>query len=227
MGHTQLFIEWLASSAPALPGAVMGGAWLRVGWSVVLACAVALAMRRQGIAVRRAGAAAAVLWVLLPGPASPAHWLGLAFQTPSLMAFALCVWWLWRQLGRVSAHTHARISSPASPAPAAGVLTIAAITLGWVLGLDTWGVWATSVYAWGFGPAALALVAVALAVLWLVSSGGHAASLQPQCVLVALVLIAYAGLRLPTGNLWDALLDPWLWVALQVRFIQGLLQRRS
>jgi hypothetical protein len=61
----------------------------------------------------------------------------------------------------------------------------------------------------------------------LVSSGGHAASLQPQCVLVALVLIAYAGLRLPTGNLWDALLDPWLWVALQVRFIQGLLQRRS
>jgi hypothetical protein len=30
------------------------------------------------------------------------------------------------------------------------------------------------------------------------------------------VLAVFVLLRLPTGNLWDALLDPWLWVALHV-----------
>jgi hypothetical protein len=34
--------------------------------------------------------------------------------------------------------------------------------------------------------------------------------------LVAMAVMAFVVLRLPTGNAWDALLDPWLWVALHV-----------
>jgi hypothetical protein len=31
------------------------------------------------------------------------------------------------------------------------------------------------------------------------------------------VLTAYALLRLPTGNVWDAVLDPFVWLALHVQ----------
>ena len=33
-------------------------------------------------------------------------------------------------------------------------------------------------------------------------------------------VLVFVALRLPTGNLWDALLDPWLWGALHVFLIR-------
>jgi hypothetical protein len=48
-------------------------------------------------------------------------------------------------------------------------------------------------------------------------------------VLLVGVLLVHVVLRLPTGNVWDALLDPWLWAALQLAWLpRGLrmIQRR-
>jgi len=41
-----------------------------------------------------------------------------------------------------------------------------------------------------------------------------------QIVLLPLVLLFFVLTRLPTGNLWDALLDPLLWIVLQVYAIR-------
>jgi hypothetical protein len=38
-------------------------------------------------------------------------------------------------------------------------------------------------------------------------------------------LLLFAATRLPTGNLWDAVLDPWLWLALQGVLVRRLLRR--
>ena len=80
--------------------------------------------------------------------------------------------------------------------------------LGWVLLLDTFAWWPLSLYAWGFGPQALGWVALASLLPmvlggWRLSAAGYA---------LPLVLLWFVALRLPTGNVWDAVLDPWLWV---------------
>ena len=44
--------------------------------------------------------------------------------------------------------------------------------------------------------------------------------------LVALHLALFALTRLPSGNLWDALLDPLLWLTLQFGWLFSALRRR-
>ena len=92
------------------------------------------------------------------------------------------------------------------------------IVLGWVLLLDTLAWWPLSVYAWGFSAAAVGAVALVAVLLWGIS--GQAVWALPLGVLVLFVLT-----RLPTGNVWDALLDPWLWVALQAGWLVNLVRR--
>jgi len=50
-------------------------------------------------------------------------------------------------------------------------------------------------------------------------------SARDVSLLLGAVLLLQVLLRLPTGNLWDALLDPWLWVVLQVGWLQHALRR--
>jgi hypothetical protein len=38
-------------------------------------------------------------------------------------------------------------------------------------------------------------------------------------------LALFVLLRLPTGNVWDALLDPWLWLLLQADWLQRRVRR--
>ena len=75
--------------------------------------------------------------------------------------------------------------------------------------LDTFGVLALGLYYGGFNPVAAPLLACAAAIGFAVNVWrGHAAG--PSAAMLIAVLL-FSLLRLPTGNLWDALFDPLLW----------------
>jgi hypothetical protein len=157
----------------------------------------------------------ALLGTLLPNAASPAFWLGLAFQSPSLMSVVLCLNWL---LGRLAPTQDAVAQRAMADSKAQNILLVLGAVLGWVLLLDTLAWFPVSVYAWGFGSAAVALVLATATLLWLLS--GSRASALLLAVLALFVLT-----RAPTGNLWDALLDPLLWFALQLGWLLSLVRR--
>lgn len=137
------------------------------------------------------------------------------------MSVVLCVIWTasslkivpvkWREVQR-------KIMPSVMLAGAGGIL-------GWVLLGDMLALWPVSIYAWGFSTGALALVCALAFVWWCL--GGSRVETQVLTLALFLVLILFVVTRLPSGNLWDALLDPWLWLVLQVNGLQNLLRRRS
>jgi hypothetical protein len=156
-----------------------------------------------------------MLWTLVPGSASSAYWLGLAFQTPSLTSNVICLAWV---LNRVRSEQAPVLSMARSQAQAIKILTMFGVVLGWVLLLDTLAWLPVSVYAWGFSSVAFGAVAVLASLLWLMMR-------SVGSVLLFIVLTLFALSRLPTGNVWDAVLDPWLWVALQVGWLINVARR--
>jgi hypothetical protein len=194
-------------TTPALPVA-WALPWSRaVGWALVLACVAVLLLRKQAWVVRAVAAAGLALWALLPGEASPTFWLGLAFQSPSWLGCALAVVGLLRGLSVATPAPWAKDGAPLLP-HAARLGAWAAVLLGYVLLLDTLGYLPWQVYAWGFGPWALAAVLVASLLPFVLGARGVAAWIAP------LSLLCFAATRLPTGNVWDAVLDPWTWLVL-------------
>ena len=217
--------QMLATDAPALPQAVLMRVWLHLGWSVVLGCIGAslvgrwmpapagkLDGRQWGVALVLA------LWTWVPGPYSPAYWLGLAFQAPSIATVLLC-----------DALLRARFFSSRSGMPqnitahrATLALATAGVLAGWALLLDTFALLPLQVYAWGFSPAAVgSLLAIALLPWVAVSSTSHS-SLSLRLWVVPVAVLAFAASRLPSGNVWDAVLDPWLWLALHAYVARAL-----
>jgi hypothetical protein len=197
----------LPGAAPLLPSVSAMGLALHLGWALLLGCAALAGSRKLAWRYRWSLCALVVVWTLLPGPLSPAYWLGLAFQSPSLSSAVLGLVCLLRQ-------AQPRGALPVCDQRALKVLMVLGIALGWVLLLDILALLPLSFYAWGFTPSAFALVLAVAALLWLALGS----------VTVALplgVLTLFALTRLPSGNLWDALLDPWLWLALQ---LAGLLR---
>jgi hypothetical protein len=90
------------------------------------------------------------------------------------------------------------------------------VLLGWALVLDTLNYWPTffnpQLYALGFDAAGLwgVLATAAAVLLW--------TEVPRRWVLSAVAVLAvYVLLRLPTGNVWDAVLDPFVWLALHVQ----------
>lgn len=231
-----LFAYLLATDRPSLPSLALTRHSVHLLWALVLAAGTVWLLQRPGPRWQWHLAAMVFLATLAPGHFSPAYWLGLTFQSPSLSTALLCLFWLH---GKKTAGTVATVTS--SPAPMANgghALVALALVLGWVLGLDVWGQWPISLYSWGFSPLALLLVA-ALALLLNVARpstlapvAAHARAqnllsrmgLAPELALVWLVLLVFVLTRLPSGNLWDALLDPWLWVVLQVRWLRYVLR---
>ena len=199
-----------------LPGLDWQFFYGRVAWAIVLATLVTAllpaAWRRSS---RLAGGVllGAAALMALPGEASPAYWLVLAFQWPSGVLLGCCL---------------LKLSSarPGAPAITALPATLAAIiaAAGLVLYLDAFGLLSLGLYYWGFSPYAAPVMALlAAAGCALAAVFGRAR----QHALVALGAFAlYSILRLPTGNLWDALLDPLLWswalVALGVKAVRWL-----
>lgn len=208
MDWTALTDALLSTQSPWLPDPVLMRWGRRLSWGLVL---VGLALWIARRWPRRVQIVLAMLlggWSLWPGSASPAYWLGLAFQAPSLMSAVICLAWIGSRLkpGAVGWLNHDQRHA----LDQAGLFGIA---LGWLLLLDTFAVLPVSLYSAGFSPAAVGVTALAASLPWVVYGANHPT--RVGSMLLGGVLLLYVLLRLPSGNLWDALLDPWLWVLLQ------------
>jgi hypothetical protein len=220
----------LASDAPALPATWVMRLGLSVGWALVLALLGAGLGYRLPLGWRRMLAAGLALWALLPGPLTPDYWLGLAFHAPSLSAMLLCGWSVQRLLfpSGASAAAPSLAARARKPGAAAlpGWVLWPLVALGYLLLLDTFAVMPVQMYAWGFSPALLlGLMALAL-VPWLLGANVPGAPDLRQWGAPA-VLLLFVVSRLPTGNVWDALLDPLLWLWLQGHWLAGLFQNKK
>ena len=199
-------------------------AYARVGWALVLASLVAAAWPAAWRLPRRTLAAiigASGLLMALPGEASPAWHLGLAFQYPSGLLLGLCVVKLvscWTGMQPAT-----QVATPVMPLRLAALLAVA----GSFLYLDALGLLARGAYYAGFGPVAAPMMAVLLAGACAVAAvSGHGRGRPQACaILVAVLLFSLA--RLPSGNLWDALLDPLLWGWALVTLGAGALRKLS
>lgn len=139
-----------------------------------------------------------IVLMALPDAASPAYWLSLVFQYPSALMVGFSL---------VSLHARwqgrpVRLVMPPS-------LALPLVVAGLLLYLDAFGVLALGMYASGFGAVVAPLVACAVAIACAVSIVRGRAVPGATALLVAVLLFSL--LRLPSGNLWDALLDPLLW----------------
>jgi hypothetical protein len=223
---------WLVAP-PALPGLTATSLWMHAGWSLVLACLgmglgmglVRWAMRNsaqhpkaqrlgRGVAVGLAWALA--LWAWVPGPWGVVFWLGLAFQAPSLLTAAMALYGLVHLSKTTMPESALVLGSPERHTAKRWTLAyvLAGLVLGWVLLLDSFALLPVELYGLGFSvvalTVALACVAVPLA-LW-----GAVVRNSAGWWMVSIALLGFATLHLPTGNVWDALLDPWGWLALHV-----------
>lgn len=197
-----------------LPDLALQIVYARLGWAVVaatIACALwrGPALTRPLLVAIMGGALVAMA---LPGQLSPAWWLGLAFQYPSGLLVGCCALRLFERW-------HGIRRSRAMPHTLAGVLVVC----GTLLYLDTFGLLARGFYYAGFWPvltplaAALGAAACALAVV-----RGHARS--PAAAMLGAIAL-FSLLRLPTGNLWDALIDPLLWAWAVAALLAAALRR--
>ncbi|MGB9989528.1 hypothetical protein [Pseudoduganella rhizocola] len=170
----------------------------RLAWAAVLAALLVsllpLGLRRSPRLVWGLLAGLCAL-TLLPGSLSPAYWLALAFHWPSGLLLACCL------LRLVQAGQPQKVMQPrlAAVIAAAGLL----------LYVDTMGLTSLGLYYVGFGPLGAPLAALMLAALCVLAIVRGQPRAQAGAVLAAVVL--FSALRLPSGNLWDALLDPLLW----------------
>ena len=210
----------LSTQSAVLPSATAMRVALHLVWAIVLGSGALLVAQKLARPYRLGLSLLVTAWTLVPGSASPAYWLGLAFQTPSLMSAGICLGWFltraWLGQGLVSGQG----AVMAEPRVAAlRILSLVGVVLGWVLLLDTLAWLPVSVYAWGFSSAAIAAVAVFATLLWIVfgaTGANRRTTGQVGLVLPLVVLTLFVLTRLPTGNAWDALIDPWLWAALQL-----------
>lgn len=197
-------------NTPVLPVVWVMQLGLQLGWSVVLATLGALVAQRWSwrMPVLRWLPWVLAAWAWVPGSYGPSYWLGLAFQAPSVASVLLCAaWWMARWV------TPAQRLAMAGDAVSTMAWAVLGVLLGWVLLLDTLALLPVQWYAWGFSPVAPAVVFLVTMLPWVVwhPRPGNRVSLW----LVPLAVGLFVLLRLPSGNLWDALLDPLLWLVLQ------------
>jgi hypothetical protein len=207
---TSLIAKLLVSTeVPLLPNATVMWLNLYAGWSIVAVSGFLLVAGRLAPGLRWSLGLLLMLWILWPGTASPAYWLGLAFQSPSLTSIIVCLGWLLHRTRRPQGRSEFLLEPDFR---ALRMLSAIGIVLGWLLLLDTMALLPFSMYGWGFGSNAFT-VAIALAALLWVALPSLASALP------LLVLTLFAISRLPSGNVWDALLDPWLWLLLQIGWL--------
>ena len=204
-----------ATDNPALPSLSAQYFALRGVWAVVLATGALMLLRRRSYGLQTVVALGLVVCTLLPGNVSPAYWLGLAFVSPSWITLLLCLAWLYQHICKPP------VAQPEAPMQLAALgMATCGVMMGWLLLADmlVWLPFTDSVYAWGFSRWAVA-VATAIALLpWLVWGTRLVppdANTLSVLALPAVAVVLFVFTRLPSGNLWDALLDPWLWLVLQ------------
>ena len=201
------------SSPALLPAAAAMQGWMYLGWACVLLFVFARLSRGMQAGVRLMLGALVVLWCWLPGEMGATHWLGLAFQLPSVLLVVLCFRGVLVEVGRSGSGPQGVVGGESREQTYwPGLLVL--VVLGWLLLLDTVALLPFSLYAWGFTPAAAGLTTLLALLPWLWGHGKLPG--LPSVRLLALVIAVTAVLKLPTGNVWDAWLDPWLWLALHV-----------
>lgn len=213
---------WLSTATPLLPGLTLARWAQPVLWGLVTAGVVAhgLAGRRPG--VRRGAMLLALCWMLLPGAWSPAWWLGLAFQLPSdvtVLACACLVWAGWRG-GADPVSEPAAL--PLTPQSTFSGLKALGLVMGALLLADMFILLPFSLYHWGFSSFAFGTL-LAVALLSWVAARNDTQRHDAQRVSAALALFALT--RLPSGNVFDAVIDPWLWLVLLVGTLRQALRR--
>jgi hypothetical protein len=189
----------------------------RLAWGIVLLALLAALVPARWRLGRRTMALAAggmLLLMVLPGSLSPAYGLGLALQYPSGLMVGCCLLGL-----------HARWRN--EPVPVLMPVSLAAplAIAGTALYLDAMGLLAQGYYYAAFGAVGaplLALLGVAGCALAIARGQGRGH------VLVLLgALLLFSLLRLPSGNLWDAVLDPLLWAWAVVALARHALRRNA
>lgn len=226
MDAASWWTQLVASNAPALPPARAMQLFAALGWALVLALLGAVVASRLSLRARRYLAAALVLWTLLPGPLSPSYWLGLAFQAPSLSAALLSLGLLQRLLFRTADTTALPAASEGAPQGVLRqeVLLAVPVLLGYGLLLDAFAMLPLQLYAGGYSPVLL-LVLLLVSLLPWVLRGSQRGSHSWALWVAPMALLLFAATRLPSGNVWDALLDPWLWLVLQGAWLHRLYRR--
>ena len=210
MRFDSLMASFLSNQQAVLPTAFVQYAGLYMAWAVVLMWGVSALAKHWSSRYRWSLISAVVLLTLVPGPSSPAYWLGLAFQSPSLTSV------VWAVAALSSTGLARPLNATRERWPGRWVAYALGAGLGWVLLLDTLAWWPISIYAWGFSPVAVAILALTLTLGWVLWGGARTGRLSVLAFAVpALVLALFVVTRWPTGNVWDALIDPWLWVGFQ------------
>lgn len=185
-------------SLPELEWQIIYG---RIAWIIVLA-ALALGAWPRSKRITHRSIVLLMLGVVsltvLPNEASLAYWLGLAVLSPSGLLLGLCLLKL-----------HAAWKGDPSHLLLPVGLTIPIVLAGTVLYLDAIGLLSLGVYSLGFGPIGAPLLALLFAGACAVAAIRGLA--QPLALTLLFATMLFTLLRLPTGNLWDALLDPMLW----------------
>ena len=214
MELNQLSTALLSTQVSALPAPLAGRLYLGLAWGLVLAVLALVLLRHRGLnpmGLQRWLPPLLLLCCLLPGGLSPAFWLGLAFRAPSGLLALLCAWVLLRyyrpQTPGASGFESLRFGTPAL------------VLLGWALLLDTFALWPLSLYAWGFAPLTLGALVLLACLPWLLRGNATLSGLLVTALLLHVLM------RLPSGNVWDAVLDPWFWVLLQVDWLRRHLRR--
>lgn len=206
--------------APSLPSLANLPWAMHVGWGVVMAALLnTLLIQSAGVVRHR------IVWVVaviacIPGIWGPVYWLGLAFQTPSVIAL------LWAGQHLYSHWPVAAWTLKARQSQRSGVnmsFALLGVVLGWLLLLDTLALVPVQLYALGFSPWS-AGGALLLGLLPWIFQG--ISGLRSAGGLVVSAVIVFTLLRLTTGNVWDALLDPWLWVVLHIYLVRTALRVR-
>ena len=220
---SSLWLRLVQDAAPLLPQPGYLAVLRHAGWALVLAAL--LSASAQLFSTRRlrdAGGLLAwtmALWACIPGPWGLSYWLGLAFQTPSLMAMALSLHCLWQRLAQrkwpLTVPANVPVSS-AQRSPWMYRYAVLGMALGCLLMLDTFAYLPLALYAWGFSPLAYALGLLLALVPWVL---GARLSQTAPATLLFLVLAVFGFTRWPTGNVWDAVLDPWLFVGLHIYLV--------
>ena len=188
---------------------------LPLGWTLVMAEVLVYLLRAFPPYLRIAGVVLTIAWNVLPTPLRPSEWLGLAFQSPSLSLQGACLLALVRAWRARQAPV---VELIASEVRWPNRLLLLITLLGWVLVLDLLAVVNVSIYAVGFtayGVFVALLLAAGLELMSLRSTAPGASRLRDAAALSVAAIAVHCLLRLPSGNVWDALIDPWLWLGAQ------------
>lgn len=218
MNWLSLLDSLAAPTVPPLPDLALMRRLLDLSWGLVLSAVVLAAISRQDARrIQWAGVGVLFLSCQLPGVWAPSYWLGLSFQAPSVSSSLLAAWYLQRKLRGAA-------SAPVFSTSNKAVLwhIWLGVALGWLLLLDTFALLPWSLFAMGFSPMVPGLVLLCALLPWLLM-GRHGLDLR-LATLILSVLLLYIGLRIPNGNFWAALLDPWLWLGLNGMLLRSALQ---